>query len=863
MQDNKDHYEVLADEIATELTQVVKVGPNFKFNPTSIGIIPNDVFKRTRGEAEQDEVEQQKAWNALLELKEWQVQTQLMIIDLSHGTESIFREIAPSSQKNINIKWHNREVTGRVLMRDLLDIGKRGAMLPSINSSDTGNDFMVYISSTVASDQVEKLIASKKDPRILIWSPDELSNLEQNLLLDFAAYRIMVREYAGRDSQDAKIVLDWVQSRLRDQMGQIYRIVPDSYGRGRINSLEHSQFEFTVQGELTSILTPLVAKVLDDTYISKEQKFTAPAAFNDTNAINVINGIVKVGEIPRGAKPNRYISAAQNYGFDLQIMRRPNDKKLDLRDCRYTQAIGDWIENKLIDSTATMPINTIEKNFMGIGGPNNVNYGLSRRMVQLYLLCLLRDGKIRISLSGRSAPVETIDYTNIADIDFKTSVLDAFDQIQRLKPPEGWDLLAPFAAILLEDESVRSAKEDADIRAAIQNLLDFKEKKQEEIKLLQEGLADLFEEIGGVNPLDEHLDDWGKFLTSQVDKSDPIPYLRSALDKGFGYHIYQEDNVRQAELDDLKSRCLEIQQANDFYKHQDRIRAAARYTDLELPDEPMLTTVQKMLAKAKACFKEIKPLMVSEAKLRSDLLDPMEEAILTYSVRYLQVFDQVTARTEETRQGIRDLRSTPTYRAVERLASLRQLGENPIPKIEGNFESYLDADSALFPVNITKANVERELRSWPYPPGCPLTLQNSFEWLEIATESMIDCQNIIDGSLGDKAALLQSDALRERLAQGKDHDFIAGLLRVKTIEQIRAYLTQTLGGETVPEPNPIELLNRYLTKIRVHKLNLSDFHPSKRTIEEEDVDQVVEEFETFIRDGLHVGGDELPVIELE
>ena len=61
-----------------------------------------------------------------------------------------------------------------------------------------------------------------------------------------------------------------------------------------------------------------------------------------------------------------------------------------------------------------------------------------------------------------------------------------------------------------------------------------------------------------------------KFLTSYVDKSDPIPHLRSSLDKGFGYHIYEEDNVRQAELDDLKSRCVEVEQASDFYKHQDR-----------------------------------------------------------------------------------------------------------------------------------------------------------------------------------------------------------------------------------------------------------------------------------------------------
>ena len=36
----------------------------------------------------------------------------------------------------------------------------------------------------------------------------------------------------------------------------------------------------------------------------------------------MINGLVKVGEIPKGAKPNQNISAAQNFGFGLKILRR-------------------------------------------------------------------------------------------------------------------------------------------------------------------------------------------------------------------------------------------------------------------------------------------------------------------------------------------------------------------------------------------------------------------------------------------------------------------------------------------------------------------------------------------------------------
>ncbi len=67
--------------------------------------------------------------------------------------------------------------------------------------------------------------------------------------------------------------------------------------------------------------------------MSKEIDFGAPAPFDDTNAVNVINGIVKCRRYPR--RKHEETSAAQNYGFALGIMRRPS-RLLDLSQCRYT-----------------------------------------------------------------------------------------------------------------------------------------------------------------------------------------------------------------------------------------------------------------------------------------------------------------------------------------------------------------------------------------------------------------------------------------------------------------------------------------------------------------------------------------------
>ena len=172
LQDNFDHYETLAGKLSTELVQVEKVGNRYRFNPTGSGTDPHEIFMKARAEAENSPALRRDAWHQLLALDGWYVNTSLMSLDLAHNTQSIFRSIAPESQVDMTIRWHGREITGRVYMRDLLDIARRNAQLPSINSADTGLDFHVYISSTAANQELDTLVKSKDDPRMLFWAPE-------------------------------------------------------------------------------------------------------------------------------------------------------------------------------------------------------------------------------------------------------------------------------------------------------------------------------------------------------------------------------------------------------------------------------------------------------------------------------------------------------------------------------------------------------------------------------------------------------------------------------------------------------------------------------------------------------------------
>ena len=873
LQDNFDHYETLANKLATELVQVEKVGNRFRFNPTGTGTDPHEIFLKARTEAENNEALRRDAWRQLLALDGWYVNTALMSLDLVSNTQSIFRAIAPESQTDLTIRWHGREINGRVYMRNLLDIGRRNAQLPSINSADTGLDFHVYISSTPALQELDTLVKTKDDPRVIFWSPDKLTSVEENLLIDFAAYRRMVADAMGQDTEKARTILNWVQSRLREGMGSIYRMVPDSFGRGRITAADHSNLDFSPTGELASIFTPLVSQVLDSVYESRDLVFEVPAPFNDVNAINVINGVVKLSVFDRNARVSKELSASQNYGFALGIMRRPNDRKLDLSECRYAKDIAEWMKEKLGETGTGMSAATLYKNFMGIGGPNGLNYGLSKRLVQLYLLCMVREGQLRVTLTGRSQPVDAIDYSNIAGVDFKTSVLDGFETVQRLKPPEGWEVLAPFAAVLLKDDSLRTINDESDIHQAIQRLLEYKTLELVGFTKTHNNMSELINDIEAdlpgatttLQPMQTRLEAWEKFLKAQIDLVDPIPFFRSALSQSFGYPIFHENEVRQEDVDDLAGRRVETEQVKNFLALREDFRTALRYISGSLLEETLLGEITAVFARAASSLTaRLEKWILSETALRSEFLDPVGEAMDTYRVRYLQLFDQVASHTEQIRQEIRDLPEGDIYKTIAALAQVKQLGADPRPQISSLCEA-AQRSASLLPANLTRASVERDLKSGPHPNNCPLTFANASTLIQASDEALSQCSQLLIASLEDKARLLTSPALRERLEAGQGEAFIDELLSLAGMNQIYDTLVKHLGqadADTVK--HNIALLQRYLSKMRIKRISLGDFHPGRSTIETGDVGQVVEEFRKFLANQFNPNSaDESTIVEIE
>ena len=482
--------------------------------------------------------------------------------------------------------------------------------------------------------------------------------------------------------------------------------------------------------------------------------------------------------------------------------------------------------------------------------------------MQLYLLCLVREGSVRVTLSGRGLSVDALDYADLASVEIRAPLLDAFHEVELLRAPEGWEALAPYAAVLLGDPAVREAQQDADIQAAVERLLRWREEQAPGAQRLRDGLRALFDDLGLPNPLDERLAAWAAFLTARVERTEPIAYLRRALDRAFSYHAYATDEARPSEVDDLATRAAEVAHATTLFGYRDRLRPVACYAAYDLPDDPALADIARALGACRERLERLADYLGNEAGLLSEVLEPAEEAMRSYATRYLQTFERVNRETERAREEITALEQHPVYLALGRLAQVPQLGADPRPGLQ---EAFAEHVGGLLPGDATYDRVQRELREWPEPPCTPLTLANAARWQEAAAEAREACRAALYDALLARCALLGSDALRQRLEQGRHEPLIREILGCpQGAEHLLHLLAERLGSDPEADENAA-LLARTLRALRVVVLRKADFCPSLDTIEAGDVERVVSEFREFLQAGLRVegGDDEAVVLRLE
>ncbi len=877
VEENQQHYETLAENLKRELRQIAQSFDEdhralYRFDPVFTGVDPRAEFKKARDEAEGNQVSQREAWDHLLGLDEWPIRTRQMTLDLSAGVRSIFRELSTGMgqrgvDRDLEVDWQGRQVTGQVGLRDPARLAGDQGRLPAIDTDQTDRDFACYVATRpVKPEQIARILERGRDQRVLLWSPGELRADERDRLLDFAAYRKLVNDWQNKETEDAAAVLKWAAEALRADLGRIYKIVPESYGRGRIDASNNSQMTPHVAGDLEGILKPLVARVLTAVYVSRDVQFEPPFLFRKEEGVKVINGVVKTGEVPKG-KTNQNISAAQNFGFGLKIMKKSAERKLDFSDNSHVKDLWTFLDEKLADEGQSLKIDTVYKNFMGTGGPKD--YGLSRRMVQIYLLCLVREGKVRVGLGAKSGlPFGHLDYANIAEVDFSASVLGSFTDVQKVARPENWEALRPYAEKLL-CATIPSTHDDSVIS-------DWRRKLKEHFKTegpvalrAAEQARDLFAALQVANPYNKELGQAAALFAADLSSGDDISLILYALKEAYGHLAFDRNNADEREVGDLANRLADYRNLKGFLQYDRELRVAKDYCAHALPERPELKEARKAQRKLTERLAAPRPFIDSEVKLKAELIGRQPPAagesgtlgrlVHEHATAYAALHDGVLSEVESARARVESARRGKTLQALRKLEGVTALQPAAAPALEAQLVALA---SGLFACSTpSRASVEDRLRSAPVHP-CGLMFANAAGHVEAAGTTAAHAERLVREVMHRKLEIFLSPAVRQRLEQGRAEPVIAQLLGCGTVEELEAVLVPlVLSDEGV-----VELINRYLKRIVVKKVSLADFRPSCSTVEREQVPALLRELQAFLEQQLKSiseGGDSLPVLQIE
>jgi len=871
--ENIMHYQSIADNLRKALRQVVATSdedgkPLYRFDPVSSGgIDPKLEFEKALSEAQSSPKMQHEAWQHLIALDEWPVRTRQITYDLtslssqSSTVRSIFRDIAPfigpwetrdaakAGRQILQINWQNRQISGIIDMLDFERLSLRNEPLPPLESADSDLDFAVYVGTKPADQKViDRLLLQRNDPRIILWTPGERTTDEQDRLLEFAAYRKLVFDHQGKDSEDDVAVINWVAEQLKTDLGRIARIVNSCYARGRIDAMNHSKMDFHVAGELSGILTPIIDRVLSAAYLSRDIKFD-PYVFSKEDGIKVINGIVKTGKIPKGAKPDKNISAAQNFAAGLGIVKKNDPRKLDTSDNIFVQDIMSFIESKA-DGGQAIRIETIYKNFMGINGPNGKNYGLSRRIIQIYLLSLVQQGKIRVSVGPKSGLQSSyIDYSNIANIDFNTKILDSILDVQKTVLPENWEVLRPYAEKLLE-KTIAYTNDDSVIseyRKELRSL--FESEKERSSKVLADA-SSLFSSMNKQNPYEQELQQISDFFSIDLDGGSDIDAVLYAL-KSFGYKAFEE-GFSQREADDLANRLKNYKNVQNFLRFKNELEIASDYCSYAFPDLPELKDVREIQRSLAEKMSDLRPYIDSELKLTTELIGKtppqsddrgsISALIHEYTLQYAVMHDRVTSCLEKCRGSIQRMLDSDELKAIAILDGIdairdKERSSEVIKKLNQHL------DNILLCANPSRASIDKALKSRT-EHDCGLSFNNYSSVIESAQKQMQQSQEIFETFVDKRMEVFLTPAIRDLLRQGESEPEISGLLKCSDLPEIRAYLVES----AIHYPSLVKTINYYLKKIIIKPVRISDFKPRHTTLERDQIQSLLSEFQSYLED---------------
>lgn len=822
IEQNLQHFQLLLRAMCSELTQIRTSDDcqTFHFTPSRALESPQEIFNRLVEELRDDEAEKERAYEELLKLDGLEVKTSFGSRHFAGDQRSDFCDFAPSGGKSIRVNWQGREIFGRLEMSDL----SQSIDLPELDTPATGHDFLFIISSKHSQGGIDSFLMRGPDPRCIFWEPQPSDWAFQDKLLEFAAFRAMIFTYNDQHNEEAERMLNWVTENLPLHLAELKGRMMALYRGGRVASLKNSQHDFSYVGNLETVVEKVVGEVLDGVYRSRQLSFRLPQSRSFTNeeGIRVINGLVRLGRIPEGAR-NTNTRAAESFAPGLKLVT-PEDKfTLNLVDSPYPPEILEFIRVRA--GQELMPMDTLYRNFTGL------DWGLSKRMVEIYTLALVRNASLRVTLRrGALEGAEEIDYANIAQIEFNARILDALDQVGLVAFDDAWERIRSFVAVMIGEE-IPETKDQRVISAHQEKLEGIFASQREAAPAREANLADLFAALSRPNPFAEELGRWSQLFGLEVrgDSARKNRLLRNALERVFGYDLGKEDiSGEVAQFEGKWERYAKLSHFLDR-RYDEMFRHLLAYQEVKIPPTDATKALWGQRKKANQFLGSLPTLILDPLRLGTEF----KEAYERLAEEYFRVYNLLHYRVyEESAHAERELRGLLLSGEMQALSLLDEVTALGGPLAMRIGEYFRQTIAQLPRCEIPSPEVlQAALSGRASCKECGLTIANAEGEMKRIGQASRRGREILRVALLTKVAALRSQPVLDRIRAehaGHPEEKLIRILELKDVQELASYLAESL------DEGLVELLRLALREILIVPLSWEDFKPSSPTIQQDE-----------------------------
>lgn len=823
------HYETLLEEMKARLRQI-------KFREGRYEFVKRETteYDDLLGAA----IERLKADPQLL----WQQVDRL----LSHAdpeAPSPFAEFIAAEegrQQRHTLYWHGQERTGRVAG---IDITRPNVRPSEIDTHGNEDDFLVIIARRpVAEKKVEEFLQPEgkpADPRLIVWTPAELKDHEKAALASVLAHALVMDE--NRDTALEKEG----RREFKQNAARGFTLLREVYARG-VARTSRTSLDIPTVGGVDGAVDSMAAKALETCYRSRSIDF-GNRRFDTTAAVKLVNGLVRNGKAV-GAGDQLW-SAVENFAPALGLVRPPILDRLDPTASPFYPEIRARVEER---GGAGIPVATVYNWFTGFDPKDgSESMGLTRRMVDIYLLCMARLGVIRISDKKGGW---FIDRTTIGTVDFKPDTLKNLGRIDLPRAPQNWQILHPYLECLVgaEEGSLGPKYEQATAVEALRALHETHWPRPETIQWIDRDIKLLFRELGKekVNPFDDLLLFWLNFSEAGRPEVFAEEEMVDALRRGV-LAATLAGEVKDLTSDHLSAfrerRRGWLELVERFGKTSVKLQRAARLAGAPVPEGPAWKEIRKAQKEITTELQKAAELVLDPDKAAVRLDSKLDRLGKDYVDMYVEELVRLGTAQAEVNQACEDAEAGGDLPVLEDLT-----GEVPEARRLRNAvrDEVTNAPRALRGIPEKREAAEAEVRSAVYVRT--VTDNQDLTLVRIVAESgeRARAAEHIAGAgaaaLRELAAFLRSAGVSERLRGWKDRS--AALTAIVSAKDEDAVMAVLRG---MPAPGRKALgkeLKAVLGGSTAKTVCLSGFTPTQSVIwEEREIDAVAAEFKEFLK----------------